>query len=412
VRKTERAKVRIEELKAEEFKNRLELEKISSYFSSSFSAKKTLDEVLWDVARNLIAKIGYTDCMIYLWNADKTRMEQKAGYGPKGSPEAINENIFYVIAGQGIVGHVMQTKQPLLIHDTRKDNRYRKDDIFRLSEICVPIIHNGELLGIIDSEHEDTNYYKERDLNILTTIATLVGNKMKQIESEHSLEINREELASINEQLAEAQLTALQTQMNPHFIFNALNSIKRMILDNENRNASRYLSKFAQMIRLTLNHSKETFVTLQETIEYLHAYLDMEQLRFGSSFSYTIEKTVKHDEEDISVPTLMIQPLAENAIWHGLMHKEGDKKITIQFVQTEDTVTCTITDNGVGINHSEKMKPATIKWPHVGLDNLRNRIKIMNEKYDMNCSLVITDLSEKNINETGTSVVLQFKILN
>lgn len=234
--------------------------------------------------------------------------------------------------------------------------------------------------------------------------------KAKQIESERVLILKRQELASINEQLAEAQLTALQAQMNPHFIFNALNSIKRMVLDNETRNASRYLSRFAQMIRLTLNHSKETFVTLQETIEYLHAYLEMEQLRFGSSFSYIIQTTGITDEEEINIPTLMIQPLVENAIWHGLMPKNGDKKITIQFEQAMDMVTCTIGDNGIGIGESEKIK-RTNKQPSVGLGNLRNRIKIMNEKHNMNCTLAITDLSKGNGNETGTRVVLQFKIL-
>src|SRR4029077_15497187 len=121
-----------------------------------------------------------------------------------------------------------------------------------------------ELIGIIDAEHPMENYYKERDLKILTTIATLVGNKIKQIESEQSLEIKKEEIALVNQQLAEAQLSALQTQMNPHFIFNSLNSIKGMILENEQQKASRYLSKFAYMIRTTLDQSKETFTTLHE----------------------------------------------------------------------------------------------------------------------------------------------------
>jgi ligand-binding sensor domain-containing protein len=409
VRKQERAKVLLQELKTEEYRNRLELEKIINYFSTSLAGKKNISEVLWDVAGNLIGHMGYKDCMIYLWDADRTKMIQKAGHGLKATPEAIHKNVFDVIAGQGVVGYVMKTKKPVLIADTRKDKRYRPDDVFRLSEICVPIMHNGDLLGIIDAEHASPNYYKERDLKILTTIATLIGNKIKQMESEQSLAMKRYELAIINEQLAEAQLTALQTQMNPHFIFNALNSIKRMILDNESANASRYLSKFAQMIRLTLNHSRETFVRLQETIEYLHAYLEMEQLRFGSSFSYTIDTNRSPDEEDIRIPTLMIQPLAENAIWHGLMHRAGDKKVMIRFVHVNDMVTCTIEDNGIGIRASEKMKRIN-KPPQVGLGNLRNRIKIMNEKYDMNCTLEINDLGETDPNRTGTLAILQFKI--
>jgi len=411
VRRRERAKAQLQELKAEEYRNRLELEKISNYFSSSMSDKCSVEEVLWDVARNLIGRIGYTDCMIYMWNDEKTKMIQKAGFGPKGTPEDLADRIFDVAPGQGVVGYVMKTKKPVLITDTRRDDRYRKDDIFRLSEIAVPIIHNDELLGVLDSEHELPNYYRERDLKILTTIATLVGNKIKQVESENVLADKFEELATINEQLAEAQLKALQTQMNPHFIFNALNSIKRMILDNENRNASRYLSKFAQMIRLTLNHSKETFVTLQETIEYLNAYLEMEQLRFGSSFTYQIEVCGKSDDEEIGIPTLMIQPLVENAIWHGLMHTEGDKRILIRFAINDDWVSCSIQDNGIGIRKSEKMNRGN-RPPSVGLDNLRNRIKIMNEKYKTSCTLLIEDLGETGADVCGTSVILRFKIVH
>lgn len=219
----------------------------------------------------------------------------------------------------------------------------------------------------------------------------------------------RDELAWLNQQLAEAQLSALQAQMNPHFIFNALNSIKRMMLDDENRDASKYLSRFALMIRLTLDHSRETFVTLQETIEYLRAYLDMEQLRFGSSFSYSIETKGMQQEEDSIIPTLMIQPLVENAIWHGLMHRKGDKKIVIRFVQHGDMVTCTIQDNGIGIRQSEKKRLVTGR-SQVGLENLRNRIKIMNEKYHLHCTLDISDLGETSHHETGTLVVLRFII--
>ena len=151
--------------------------------------------------------------------------------------------------------------------------------------------------------------FSERDIKILTTIATLIANKIKQIESEQSLEVKQKELANINEQLAEAQLSALQAQMNPHFVFNALNSIKRMILDGDNEKASRYLSKFALMIRMTFNHSKEIFVTLDENIEYLKAYLEMEQLRFDDSFTYSISTGENIDAMETAIPSMMIQPI-------------------------------------------------------------------------------------------------------
>ncbi|MDO6431104.1 histidine kinase [Flavitalea sp. BT771] len=411
-RKKEQAKTHIEKLKAEEYKSQYELEQISHYFSSSLADKKNVEGVLWDVAKNLIGRMNYVDCMIYLWNEDKSKMVQKASYGPKGSPKAIREKVFDVLPGQGVVGQVVLTREPLLIANTREDDRYRVDDIARLSEVCVPIIHNNELIGVIDSEHPEPDYYKERDIKILTTIATHVGNKIKQIESQQSLEIKQRELVSINQQLAEAQLSALQTQMNPHFIFNSLNSIKGMILDNEQKKASRYLSKFAQMIRITLNQSKETFTTLYENMEYLESYLMMEKLRFGDFFTFSIDVDDEIDKEDVLIPTMMIQPLAENAIWHGMMHKKGEMKLLVRFSMEGETISCTIQDNGIGIEESQRLKQIQ-KPTHqsVGLSNLRHRIKILNEKFDAGCSLEIKDLSHVPGNGTGTCVVLRFNTI-
>ena len=409
IRKKEMEKTHILKLKADDYKNRFELEQISNYFSSSLAVTKTEEEVLWDVTHNLMSRMNYEDCVIYLWNKDKTKMVQKAAYGPKGRPEIISSNVFEVLPGQGIVGHAIQTRQAVLVKDTRRDSRYRIDDDFRLSEVCVPIIHNNELLGAIDSEHSQPAYFSERDIKILTTIATLIGNKLTQIKSEQSLEIKQKELVSINEQLAEARLAALQAQMNPHFIFNALNSIKRMILDGDNEKASRYLSKFALMIRMTLNHSKEIFVTLDENIEYLKAYLEMEQLRFSDSFTYTIFTDDSIDTSETFIPSLMMQPLVENAIWHGLLQSETDKKILVAFTQDQNTITCIIEDNGIGVDQSKEFKERNnSNHRSVGLENLQKRIKMINEKYNISCSLEITDL--KKVHKNGTRAVLKFNV--
>jgi ligand-binding sensor domain-containing protein/putative methionine-R-sulfoxide reductase with GAF domain/two-component sensor histidine kinase len=412
IRKEERTKTHIQKLKAEKYKNQFELEQISHYFSSSLANKKTVEEVLWDVAKNLIGRMNYVDCMIYVWNEDKSKMIQKASYGAKGDPVAITAKVFDVLPGQGVVGHVMETKEPLLIADTSRDDRYRVDDLNRLSEVCVPIMHNDELIGIIDSEHHNANYFKERDIQVLGTIATLVANKIKQIESEQSLELKQKEIAFVNQQLAEAQLSALQTQMNPHFIFNSLNSIKGMILANERQKASKYLSKFAQMIRTTLNQSKEIFTTLYENEEHLESYLAMEKLRFDDTFAYEIIVDEHIDKEEILIPTLMIQPLAENAIWHGLLHKTGEKKLVIRFSRFVETIFCTIEDNGIGIKRSEELEQQK-KSPHqsVGLSNMRNRIKILNEKYGTGCTLEINDLQDIYKDRTGTRAVLRFNII-
>ena len=408
----EMVNTQIEKLRAEDYKAQFELEQITSYFSSSLSGKKTEEEVLWDVAANLIGRMNYEDCIIYRWNKSKTRMVQKAAYGPKGKQGLIGQDGFDVAAGQGVVGHVIATKKPLLISDTRKDDRYRIDDAFRLSELAVPIIHNNELLGVIDSENSEVNYFSERDIKILTTIATLIGNKLTQLEFEQSLEAKKRELAGINEQLAEARLSALQAQMNPHFVFNALNTIKGMILEGDNDTASRYLSKFALMIRMTLEHSKETFVTLQDNMQYLKAYLDMEKLRFNGTFTYQIEIDDLVDPADTLLPSMMIQPLVENAIWHGLMHSEHDKKLNIFFRQEENRITCIIEDNGIGIRQSEILRQEQRPMHRsVGLENLQKRIKMMNGKYNTACSLRITDLKEAGYDRTGTKAELELNLI-
>ncbi|MBC7867810.1 MAG: histidine kinase, partial [Gloeobacteraceae cyanobacterium ES-bin-316] len=181
----------------------------------------------------------------------------------------------------------------------------------------------------------------------------------------------------------------------------------------ENENASRYLSKFALMIRMTLNHSKYTFVTLDENIAYLKAYLEMERLRFDSSFSWSIDTAENIDVEETTIPSLMIQPLVENAIWHGLMQVEGIKKIRIAFARYQNRITCSIEDNGIGIRQSEKLKRENKTLHHsVGLENLRNRIKIMNEKFAINCCLQITDLQDNGEKRRGTLAVLDFNMIN
>jgi sensor histidine kinase YesM len=138
----------------------------------------------------------------------------------------------------------------------------------------------------------------------------------------------------------------------------------------------------------------------------------MEQLRFDDSFTYDICVDDDIDPDDMLIPSLMIQPLVENAIWHGLMQVEGEKKIGIAFTLEGNLVKCIIEDNGIGIAQSEKNKAASKnRHQSVGLENLRKRIKIINGKYDANCSLVINDRKDLEHGKRGTLVVLRLNII-
>jgi two-component sensor histidine kinase len=212
---------------------------------------------------------------------------------------------------------------------------------------------------------------------------------------------------SLDTQIAEYEMKALHAQMNPHFIFNSLNSIREMILQNDNRNASRYLTRFAQLIRLNLDHSKQTFITLQQNIDYLESYLEMEQLRFAD-FSYSLETAAAIDRNETRIAPMLIQPLVENAIWHGLRGKEGEKWVHIYFYLNAEELVCEIEDNGIGIrqslnnkNHSQSMHQS------MGIGNIRHRIAVLNEKYRIGCSLQIEDKRDiQGRADSGTLITL------
>ncbi len=213
--------------------------------------------------------------------------------------------------------------------------------------------------------------------------------------------------ANIDKLLAQTEMKALHSQMNPHFIFNSLNSIREMILHNENKDASHYLSKFAQLIRMTLDQSGQSFISLRNTLDYLHRYVEMEKIR-NSHFTYLIRTDSQLDPDETVLPPMLIQPFIENAIWHGTSAANKDIQITIDFKKEGDHLMCTIDDTGVGIDHSlnNKMSSENLHNPF-GIDNIRNRIRLLNEKYDQQSSITIVD--KKNINgtgETGTVVTL------
>jgi hypothetical protein len=211
------------------------------------------------------------------------------------------------------------------------------------------------------------------------------------------------EKMSLDQQVAEYEMKALHAQMNPHFIFNSLNSIKEMILHQDTRNASLYLSRFAQLIRLNLEHSRKTFITLRQNIEYLESYLEMEQLRFAD-FNYHVGIRGDIEVDETRIAPMLIQPLVENAIWHGLLPNGGNKQLNILFYIDEEKLVCEIEDNGIGIRRSLLNKHDSQQMHEsMGIGNIRQRIAILNEKYRIGCSLSILDKSEiSGATDTGT----------
>ena len=216
--------------------------------------------------------------------------------------------------------------------------------------------------------------------------------------------------ADIDKAMAQTEMKALHAQMNPHFIFNCLNSIREMILNNENKQASHYLNKFAQLIRITLNQSSKPFVSLENTIDYLQRYLEMEKIR-TSNFTHTIELDEDLTQSDIVLPPMLIQPFIENAIWHGAASPDQPMKIDIRFEKEQQQLLCIIDDDGIGIERSLKNKEAQLGHDPVGIDNIKQRIRVLNEKYNMQSTITIEDKSSLvPKNGTGTIVKLRLPI--
>ncbi len=166
----------------------LEIEDTINYFSTSLFGQNTVEEILWDVAKNCISRLGFEDCVIYLVDSDNNVLVQKAAFGAKNPVAFKIKNPLEIPIGEGIVGHVAKFGTPQLVEDTTLDSRYIEDDIFRFSELAVPLIYNDTVIGVIDSEHSKKNFFTKRHLRLLQTIAALCANKVIRAQAEADAE--------------------------------------------------------------------------------------------------------------------------------------------------------------------------------------------------------------------------------
>jgi hypothetical protein len=214
-----------------------------------------------------------------------------------------------------------------------------------------------------------------------------------------------QEKLRINKLLAEYQMKALTAQMNPHFIFNAINSIQNFIIQNHSTLAYDYLIKFSKLIRLVLNNSKENEISLKQELETLAIYVELEQLRFENSFDYHVNIESELDTDSLVIPALLLQPYIENAIWHGLMPLKNRKgAITLMIIQQEAFLKITITDNGVGRKASDQIKKKIVQKNHqsVGMELTGKRIEVFGQESKF--SLQIIDNYDHDNNSAGTTV--------
>ena len=247
---------------------------------------------------------------------------------------------------------------------------------------------------------------------ILNKIASLCASKIVRARAEKEKKEAEAILTDTQRKMTEVEMHALRAQMNPHFIFNCLNSINRYIVKSDQTTASLYLTKFAKLIRLILDNSNSKNVLLTNELDALKLYIEMEALRFDKKFTYEINIDNKLATDCIEVPPLIIQPYVENAIWHGLLHKESSGHLSIRLHIADDSLLkCIIEDNGIGRKKAKELKSKTaVTRKSLGMELTENRLNLLNKHAELHASTDIIDLQDDNGNASGTKVILTIPI--
>ena len=267
-----------------------------------------------------------------------------------------------------------------------KDNKWKEEELKHASEITWILI-----VGLFIAALSGFIIYKNLSLK----------RKNEKLE-------NQKKQSELNLKAIELETQTLRSQMNPHFIFNCLSSINRFILKNKTEEASDYLTKFSRLIRMVLNNSKQSFISLEDELETLRLYLEMERLRFKNSFDYSFTYNNSVEAGNIFIPPLLLQPFAENAIWHGLMHKREKGFLYFDFCAEERFLICIITDNGVGREQAELLKSKSAeRQKSMGLKITTERLSLLNNNSNEQTFFTIEDLTNENGNASGTRVHLK-----
>ena len=223
--------------------------------------------------------------------------------------------------------------------------------------------------------------------------------------------VQRQKETALNLQVSETEMKALRSQMNPHFIFNALQSIQNFLVNHKSEEANIYLLKFSKLMRLVLENSQHSEVPLKQDIKALELYMQLESIRLQYPFTYRFHIGESIDEENDSLPPLILQPFVENAIWHGLQYKHEPGHIKISIFKRDHTLFATVEDNGVGRSITKQgIHPILQRKESLGIKLTEERLKILNEQKAINAQFEIIDLFTSENQPSGTKVELSLPL--
>jgi ligand-binding sensor domain-containing protein len=241
---------------------------------------------------------------------------------------------------------------------------------------------------------------------VSTLIYTLFKYRTNRIKKEEALKTR------FNVMINELEMKALRAQMNPHFLFNSLNSIRYYVLQEEFENATGYITKFSKLLRLILHNSRQNQITLTEELEMVRIYIEFEQMRYDNSFEYEEVMDQTLGMAEIMIQPMTIQPFLENAIWHGLMPKESDRKLKLELAKDRGTLRITIEDNGVGREASSQQRSGSnlAGTKSYGLQIIRERFEVLANMRGKRSDFEIVDLKNEQNTPTGTRVNIYYEL--
>ncbi|CAM1343894.1 tetratricopeptide repeat-containing sensor histidine kinase [Tenacibaculum amylolyticum] len=295
----------------------------------------------------------------------------------------------------------------------------KEQEIYQVKRLTKKIADNQSRIAILEkdkalSESKLNIAYKDKELTVerskrqeLIIYSLLGGLILMTLLTYFSLRSNQKQKLA-NNLLA---LKSMRSQMNPHFIFNALNSVNSFIAVNDERKANRYLSEFSTLMRAVLENSDEDFIPFTKEIELLELYVKLEHNRFQDKFDYEINIDKSISLEEYKIPPMLLQPYIENAIWHGLRYKKEKGYLDISIAKYDkESISITIQDDGIGRKNSLEMKTKNqLKQKSKGMSTIKNRIAILNDMYQDKVGVEISDVFDDG---TGTRVVVVLKKIN
>ncbi len=292
-----------------------------------------------------------------------------------------------------------------------KNNRFFNgyvDDI----EIYDRVLSQADVLELYQAPNPNKNKIIQKWILFLVAAVLLIIVTIHIIKNHINKLLEREKNKNkLLNQKYEQENRVLKAQMNPHFIFNSLNTIQQFILIDQNEKAQSYLSKFSRLLRKILESNMHDSISLKDEIDLCEKYLEIESLRFNNVFKYNISFPGNIDVASIHIPHFLVQPFIENAIWHGILPKAGEKHLEICFSRVDDKkLSCTIDDNGVG--RSEERMQQKDEKKSLALNFIRQRLDLMGKIYQTHFDLFIIDKKNSLQENDGTKIILTFPILN